>query len=110
MREKERARDAEIAGKSAPQGELVDPIHFFTRLDEAMADDAVLVVVATADGEGNIVANLNDINGDGREDIIFKNGWYERPEKDAMAQPWKVHNDWEFPHACVPMLGPTGFE
>ena len=47
---------------------------------------------------------FGDINGDGREDIIFKNGWYERPEKDAMAQPWKVHNDWEFPHACVPML------
>jgi acetolactate synthase-1/2/3 large subunit len=53
LRERERARDAEIAGKSAPQGELVDPIHFFTRLDDAMADDAVLVVdggdfVATA--------------------------------------------------------------
>jgi acetolactate synthase-1/2/3 large subunit len=53
LREKERARDAEIASKSAPQGELVDPIHFFTRMDEAMADDAVLVVdggdfVATA--------------------------------------------------------------
>jgi len=53
LRERERARDAEIASKSAPQGELVDPIHFFTRLDEAMADDAVLVVdggdfVATA--------------------------------------------------------------
>ena len=46
-------RDAEITSKSAPKGELVDPIHFFTRLDEHMADDAVLVVdggdfVATA--------------------------------------------------------------
>jgi hypothetical protein len=47
---------------------------------------------------------FGDINGDGREDIIFKNGWYERPEQDAMTQAWKVHNDWEFPHACVPML------
>jgi acetolactate synthase-like protein len=53
LRERERGRDAEIASKSQPSGELVDPIHFFTRLDEAMADDAVLVVdggdfVATA--------------------------------------------------------------
>lgn len=53
LRERERARDTEIAGKAQGPGELVDPIHLFTRLDEAMADDAVLVVdggdfVATA--------------------------------------------------------------
>ncbi len=53
LRDRERARDAEIAGKAAPQGELIDPLHFFLRMDEAMADDAVLVVdggdfVATA--------------------------------------------------------------
>ncbi|MBL0214475.1 MAG: thiamine pyrophosphate-binding protein [Myxococcales bacterium] len=46
-------RDAEIAGKAVPAGELVDPLHFFLRMEEAMADDAVLVVdggdfVATA--------------------------------------------------------------
>src|SRR5215470_8201992 len=53
LRAQERARDAEIAGRAAPAGELVDPIHFFLRMEEAMADDAVLVVdggdfVATA--------------------------------------------------------------
>jgi thiamine pyrophosphate-dependent acetolactate synthase large subunit-like protein len=53
LRDREAARDKEIASKVAMQGELVDPIHFFTRLDDAMADDAVLVVdggdfVATA--------------------------------------------------------------
>jgi acetolactate synthase-like protein len=53
LREREVARDTEIAGKAAPKGELVDPIHFFTRLENTMADDAVLVVdggdfVATA--------------------------------------------------------------
>ncbi|MDB4957307.1 MAG: thiamine pyrophosphate protein binding domain protein [Myxococcales bacterium] len=53
LRQKEKARDTEIAGKAAASGELIDPIHFFTRVDEAMADDAVLVVdggdfVATA--------------------------------------------------------------
>ncbi|HUS29982.1 MAG TPA: thiamine pyrophosphate-binding protein [Kofleriaceae bacterium] len=53
LRDREASRDSEITAKSAPKGELVDPIHFFTRLDEHMADDAVLVVdggdfVATA--------------------------------------------------------------
>lgn len=53
LRGKERARDAEIAAKAQAAGELVDPIHFFLRMEEAMADDAVLVVdggdfVATA--------------------------------------------------------------
>ncbi len=51
--EREAKRDNEIKGKAAPQGELVDPLHFFLRMEEAMADDAVLVVdggdfVATA--------------------------------------------------------------
>lgn len=53
LRGKDAARDAEIATKAEARGELIDPLHFFTRMDEAMADDAVLVVdggdfVATA--------------------------------------------------------------
>jgi len=53
LKQKEAARDAEIAAKTAAAGELIDPLHFFARLDEAMTDDAVLVVdggdfVATA--------------------------------------------------------------
>jgi len=53
LRTKEAARDAEIAAKAVPRGELIDPLHFFLRMEEAMADDAVLVVdggdfVATA--------------------------------------------------------------
>jgi thiamine pyrophosphate-dependent acetolactate synthase large subunit-like protein len=53
LRSQEHARDTEIAARAAPAGELVDPIHFFLRMEEAMADDAVLVVdggdfVATA--------------------------------------------------------------
>jgi len=50
---REAKRDDEIKQKAAPKGELVDPLHFFLRLEETMADDAVLVVdggdfVATA--------------------------------------------------------------
>jgi acetolactate synthase-1/2/3 large subunit len=53
LREKERARDTDIAAKASGQGVLIDPLHFFLRVEEAMADDAVLVVdggdfVATA--------------------------------------------------------------
>ncbi len=53
LRTKDAARDTEIAGKAKAAGELVDPLHFFLRMEEAMADDAVLVVdggdfVATA--------------------------------------------------------------
>ena len=53
LQAREGTRDAEIAKKAQPAGELVDPLHFFLRMEDAMADDAVLVVdggdfVATA--------------------------------------------------------------
>jgi acetolactate synthase-like protein len=53
LRGRERERDAEIANRAKPAGTLIDPLHFFARLEDAMADDAVLVVdggdfVATA--------------------------------------------------------------
>lgn len=44
LREKEQARDNEIAHKAVPAGELIDPLHFFQRMEDAMSDDAVLVV------------------------------------------------------------------
>ncbi len=53
LRGREAARDAEISAKAAPAGELIDPLHFFLRVEEHLADDAILVVdggdfVATA--------------------------------------------------------------
>jgi acetolactate synthase-1/2/3 large subunit len=50
---REAERDEEIRGKAKSDGVLVDPLHFFLRLEEKMDDDAVLVVdggdfVATA--------------------------------------------------------------
>ena len=53
LRGQELARDTEIRAKAQQAGELIDPVQFFLRMEEAMADDAVLVVdggdfVATA--------------------------------------------------------------
>jgi hypothetical protein len=46
---------------------------------------------------------FGDINNDGRGDIVFGAGWYERPEGDALAQAWTYHADWQLPGSC-PML------
>jgi hypothetical protein len=34
---------------------------------------------------------FGDVNGDGREDVLAEVGWYERPEGDPFAGPWKFH-------------------
>ena len=34
---------------------------------------------------------FGDVNGDRREDVLCEIGWYERPEGDPFAQPWKYH-------------------
>jgi len=47
---------------------------------------------------------FGDINGDGREDILYGNGWYERPRQGATSQPWIRHADWTFPQASTPMI------
>ena len=61
---------------------------------------------------GHVVGNkgnghgmgFGDVNNDGREDITFANGWYERPEGDPLAKAWTYHADWKNLHASVPML------
>lgn len=47
---------------------------------------------------------FGDINGDGLEDILYGNGWYERPKEGATTKPWARHADWTFPHASTPMI------
>lgn len=44
LRQREQARDEEIAAQGEETTELVSPLHFFLRLEELMSDDAVLVV------------------------------------------------------------------
>ncbi len=44
LQQREHARDQEIARQGQAQSPLINPIHFFLRLEEKLADDAVLVV------------------------------------------------------------------
>ena len=57
--------------------------------------------VGSANGHG---IGFGDINGDDREDILFQNGWYERPAGDPLAQTWTLHSDWNWKHASCPMI------
>jgi len=47
---------------------------------------------------------FGDINGDGLEDIIFKQGWYERPKENALGTPWELHKEITLPHAGAPII------
>ena len=57
--------------------------------------------IGPANGHG---MGFGDINNDGREDILFGLGWYERPQGDPLAQSWKLHSDWELGHFSCPAL------
>lgn len=47
---------------------------------------------------------IGDLNGDGLDDLLYGNGWYERPRTGAAQQPWIQHQDWDFKHASCPMI------
>lgn len=59
------------------------------------------VVSESGNGHG---MGFGDINGDGREDIIFYGGWYECPEEGPFSGPWKWNKDFVLPHASCPIL------
>ena len=60
-------------------------------------------VIIGADGGGHGYA-FGDINGDGREDLLVETGWYERPQGEPFAQPWKFHPETALPHPSCPCV------
>lgn len=58
------------------------------------------VVAENVNGHG---MGFGDINSDSREDIVFKQGWFEHPQA-SYASPWPHHPDFLLPHACCPMI------
>lgn len=44
LKEREDARDAEIAAKATTEGPRVDPVALFLRIEEKLADDSILIV------------------------------------------------------------------
>jgi len=61
------------------------------------------MIVLGNEGGGHGLA-FGDINGNGREDIATEIGWYERPEGDPLAAPWKFHPETALPHPSVPFV------
>jgi hypothetical protein len=55
------------------------------------------------DGCGHGYA-VGDVNGDRRDDILCAVGWYERPEGDPFAKPWKLHPETALRGASSPFL------
>jgi hypothetical protein len=45
---------------------------------------------------------FGDINNDGRDDILFGSGWYERPAEKPFETDWELHKNWEL-HGSCPM-------
>ncbi len=64
---------------------------------------AVKRIVLGEDGCGHGYA-VGDVNGDGRDDILCAVGWYEHPEGDPFARPWKLHPEAALRSASSPFL------
>lgn len=59
---------------------------------------ARVLVGAKGNGHGQ---GFGDVNGDGREDLVFGRGWYERLEGDGG---YRLHADFVLPSASCPIL------
>ncbi|MDA0194979.1 MAG: VCBS repeat-containing protein [Bacteroidetes bacterium] len=46
---------------------------------------------------------FGDINGDGRTDILFDEGWYEQPRQNIWGGNWFWHRDWNLKDGSCPM-------
>lgn len=59
------------------------------------------VVAESGNGHG---MGFGDIDGDGLDDIVFGQGWYECPKDGPFSGPWTWRKDFNLPHASCPVL------
>ncbi len=59
------------------------------------------VISEGASGHG---MGFADVNGNGRTDVILSKGWLECPQ-NPLTDKWIWHEEFDFPMACVPILG-----
>lgn len=77
------------------------PMRYYKITPGEGGPDVEKVVIAEAgentNGHG---AGIGDLNGSGRNDVIYKNGWYEQLEGGG----WKHHAVWTKPFMSLPSL------
>ena len=74
------------------------------KLAKTPEGDPTLQELVLGDSGGGHGYAFGDVNGDGREDVLVETGWYERPEGEPFAKPWKFHPETALPHPSCPFL------
>jgi hypothetical protein len=59
------------------------------------------VISETRNGHG---MGFGDIDGDGKVDVVFNQGWCRQPDAGAFSGLWEYHPDIELPHSSCPVL------
>ena len=98
----------DLDGDSIPElivasWEKKDPLRIWKLTKDENGKPEGKMIILGDQGGGHGLA-FGDINGDGLEDIATEIGWYERPQGNVFAAPWKFHSDLTLPHPSVPFV------